>query len=549
MFTLDTIFENGRFQTMDDDYPYAGRIGVYDGKIVAIDDELEGLDASHHVDLSGRYVCPGFNDTHLHFSMLGGNLNQIDMSKESTPNLECMYDKIKQAVKQATANDWIVGWGFDQFSLGAFPDIRVLDAITDGHPLLITHISNHAAVINHQAFKRAGFENPDDIDEPDLVIKEDGKVTGLIKDKMSFRFVGLASRASESVFLKQLSLAAQFCLERGVTSFTDGGTGTDSNWEGIGKTPYDIGLYQKAYDQDLIALRCTMMPYFSALHDLGELTSDIQHGFGLDLGIRTGLTGGKLDIGPFKIILDGAFVSLSAYLNDPYTSEKDNYGVFSWDPEEFSKQVSILHREGWRMAVHAIGDHAVDIALDAIEKAQKNYPRKDVRHRLEHCGLADDATVERVIRDGIIANPQGSFMKTNGDGYISVLGKERADRVYRMGAFVHRGAIIPGSTDAPCAPVDPLIAIEGMVTRETPSGVILGEDERLSVDEALSAWTYGSAYASHKEDVLGTISHRKYADFTVLDADPHEVDVHDLHTIPIAQTIIGGEVEYDNPSL
>lgn len=547
MFDIDGIFENGNFQTMDDSRPKVSSVGVHHGKIVAVDGELEGVGAKRHVDLQGRYVCPGFNDAHLHFSLLGANLNQIDLRKQTTPTLNQLYRKIKDACEHAPAGEWVLGWGFDQFSLGAFPDIDELDRISSGHPLLVLHLSNHAAVINSEAFRRGGFEHPDDIDQPGLVIKENGKVTGLVKDKMCFMFTGLANRMSEETLLHQLALAADYTLSCGITSFTDAGTGTDRNWEGIGQTPYDIGLFQKAYERDLIHQRATLMPYFSALHDLGQLTGDIMDGFGLDLGIRTGFGGGMLDIGPFKIILDGAFSSLSAYLREPYCGQPDNLGVFGWDPNEFTRQVAQLHRQGWRMAIHAIGDRSVDIALDAIEHAQAAYPRKDARHRIEHCGLTDSSTVMRVIRDGVIPNPQGSFMKGNGDSYVKLLGEERAGRVYRMGSFVRQGAIIPGSTDAPCASVDPMISIEGMVTRKTANGFVLGEHERLSLDEALYAYTYGSAYAAHKEQQVGTVKVGQFADFAVLSSDPHDVDSDSLHELEVVQTIIGGEMLYQNP--
>ena len=544
VFAIDTIFENGRFQTMDDAHPWASRVGVLDGKVVALDDELDGVPTRARVDMEGRYVCPGFNDVHLHYFILGANLTQVDLRKQTISSLDELYESVDKACLRAPEGEWVLGYGFDQFSLGGFPELDRLDRVSHGHPVLIMHLSNHAAVIDTEAFRRGGFAHPDEIGRPDLVIMRDGHVTGLVKDKMCFMFAGLAGKIPEEALLRQLSHAASYTLSCGITSFTDGGTGTDRNWEGIGQTPYDIGLYQMAYDRGLIHQRCTLMPYFSALHDLGQLTGDIRDGFGLDLGIRTGFQGGLLDIGPFKIILDGAFNSLSAYLKEPYVTEPKNSGVFSWDPEEFTGDVVRLHRQGWRMAIHAIGDRAIDIALHAIELAQSSYPRKDVRHRLEHCGLADDATVDRVIRDGVIANPQGSFIKNNGDSYVRLLGMERACRAYRMGAFVHRGAVIPGSTDAPCAPVEPMTSIEGMVTRRTADGVVLGEDERLTVDEALRAYTYGSAYASHKESVLGTLGHGKYADFVALSADPHDVDPDSLHEVKAERTVIGGTVRY-----
>ena len=545
MFAIDTIFENARFQTMNPAHPWASRIGVYDGKIVGLDGDLDGVDAREHVDLVGRYACPGFHDAHLHFTGLGANLNQVDLRPVSAPTMDELYARIREAARTTPAGKWILGWGFNQFSLGGFPQRSVLDSIAGDHPVFILHISNHAAVINTQAFCLAGFDDPDTQGDPSLVIRENGSATGLVKDTVCFRIMAMANRVDEATLLHQLALAADYTLAKGITTYEDAGTGTDSDGNGIGQTPGDIGLFQTAYEQGLIHQRGILMPYFAAMHDLGELSTDIPHGFGIDLGLRTGFGGDMLSIGPFKIILDGAFNSLSAYLKEPYASDAGNTGVFSWDPDEFTRDVAILHREGWRMAVHAIGDRSVDIALDAIENAQRLYPRHDMRHRLEHVGLADDATVERIIADGIVPNPQGSFMHDNGDSYLRLLGDGRGRRAYRMGAFVHRGAVIPGSTDAPCAPVDPLISLEGMVTRRTAGGEVLGEDERLTVDEALRAYTYGSAYAAKKEDVLGTLARSKYADIVVLSDDPHDVEPDSIHELSVEQTIVGGIVRYD----
>ncbi len=545
MFRLDTIIENGRIQTMDPSHPWAHRLGVLNGKVVAVDDDVDGLEARERIDLGGCFACPGFHDAHLHFSLLGANLNQVDLRPMNAPTMDALYDAIRQAANAKPAGEWIIGWGFNQFSLGGFPDIAKLDEAAGDHPVFVLHISNHAAVVNHKAFTLGGFPNPDNAGLPGLVIlDDDGHATGLVKDKVCFRFAGLANRVSEETLVRQLKLAGDYTLACGITTFEDAGTGTDRDWQGIGQTPGDAGLFLTAYERGLIHQRGILMPYFAALHDLGQLSSDIPRGFGMDLGLRTGFGGDMLSLGPFKIILDGAFNSLSAYLKEPYATDPGNTGVFSWDPEEFKEDIAILHREGWRMAVHAIGDRSIDIALDAIENAQRLYPRHDMRHRLEHVGLANDATVERIIKDGVIANPQGSFMHDNGDSYLRLLGDKRGRRAYRMGAFVHRGAIIPGSTDAPCAPVEPMISLEGMITRRTASGEVLGDDERLTVDEALRAYTYGSAYAAKKDDVLGTLQPGKYADLVVLDADPHTVPADRIHTIGVNLTVVGGVVRY-----
>lgn len=312
----------------------------------------------------------------------------------------------------------------------------------------------------------------------------------------------------------------------------------------MGQTSGDIGTFQKAYELGLIGLRGTLMPYYGVFHELGEISEDVE-GYGLDLNARSGFGNDWLRLGAFKVQIDGSFNGLSALLKCPYEGHEHETGVLQWDADELQRRIMQLHRQGWQIAAHAIGDEGVDLMVSAIEMAQKAFPRPDARHRIEHCGLADDDMVDRIVSAGIIPVPQGSFIPQFGDNYREVLGEARASESWRMGSFVRRGVTIPGSTDSPVATLDPLFSIQGMVTRKTRSGVVLGGAlEQLSVDEALSAYTYGSAYASHEENDKGTLAVGKLADIVALSADPHDVDPDAISAISVSQTIAGGEVRF-----
>lgn len=543
---IDTIIENANFQTMNPNQPFASRIGVQNGRIVGLDTDLDGVSATEIVDLAGAYALPGFNDAHFHFSGLGQDLSQLDLRTTAVPTLDDLYELVRSASEHAEPGEWILGRGFNQLDLGAFPDIEILDKISAGHPVFLVQVSGHVSVVNHRAFELVGIMDPDNAPDPagGQIVRQNGRATGVIKEKAREPFQQLSGSRTEETLLGQLHDASEYALQRGLTSFTEPGVGTDRRGVGMGQTPGDFGTFQNAYDRDLIGLRGTLMPYYGVFHELGEISEGVD-GFGLDLNARTGFGDDWLRIGAFKVQIDGSFNGLSALLKCPYEGHAHETGVLQWDTDELQRRIVQLHRQGWQIAAHAIGDEGVDLMVSAIEMAQNAFPRADARHRIEHCGLADDAMVERIIAADIIPVPQGSFILQFGDNYREVLGEERAADSWRMGSFVRRGTVIPGSTDSPVATLDPLYSIQGMVTRKTQSGFVLGGDrERVSVDEALRAYTYGSAYASHQEHDKGTLSVGMLADIVALSDDPHEVHPDEISEISVQQTIVGGSVQY-----
>lgn len=546
MFPIDTIFENVRVQTMDPLHPWAYRVGVLGDRIVALDDDLNGVVAKHRVDLGGRYLCPGFNDAHCHLSVLGRNLNEINLSAECVVDLDGLYRAVSHAASSLPLGAWVIGWGFNQLDLGGYPQIDALDRAANGHPVYLEHLSHHVAVVNTEAFRMAGYPEPADMANPsggEVVRDADGRITGLVREQAARIFKNLITVRSKDSLIEDLRVASQYALERGLTAYTEAGA-------------MRVDTFQTAVETGALRLRTTLMPFFPKLHDLPGFGSGASSDsgsdsneplYGLDMGLCTGFGGeaGMLRIGACKIVLDGAFSSMTARLSEPY-EKSDERGVLQWDPSDVVEKFCRMHRAGWQIAAHAIGDDAVRLAATAIEEAQRRFSRPDARHRIEHCGLMDDSLVDRILADHIIPVPQGSFIADYGDSYVKVIGMERAMRADRAGAYVRRGAIIPGSTDAPSAHLSPLYAIQGAVTRRTKSGLVLGgKSECLTLDQALYAYTYGSAYASHAERVLGTIVPGKLADFTVLESDPHLVAPDEIKTIGVAATIVGGRMEFE----
>jgi predicted amidohydrolase YtcJ len=337
--------------------------------------------------------------------------------------------------------------------------------------------------------------------------------------------------------VRAIDRASEVYLSEGITSVQEAGVGGGL----VGQTPVEVAAYQRARDRGVLRVRTTLMVSSAVLHDLPE-----DSGFGLDLGLRTGLGDEWLRIGPMKIFADGSLIGRTAAMRDDFAGEPGNRGYFQLPEDELATTIRRAHAAGWQIATHAIGDRAVETVLDAYATALAAHPRPDHRHRIEHCGVLPPEDVARVAGLGLIPVPQGRFVTEIGDGMRAALGPERADWCYRLRSFVDAGCVLPGSSDRPVVSGAPLLGLVDMVRRRTSGGHLLGPDERLTPAQALRAYTYGSAYAAFREHDLGTLAGGKLADFAVLSADP--TDESTLDDARVLATVVGGEVAYQAPS-
>jgi predicted amidohydrolase YtcJ len=213
-------------------------------------------------------------------------------------------------------------------------------------------------------------------------------------------------------------------------------------------------------------------------------------------------------------------------------------GFLRDDADQLRHHIVAAHRAGWQVATHAIGDAAIELVLDAYEEAQRAYPRPDPRHRIEHCAIADERTISRLVDLGAIPVPQGRFMQENGAAYLTAVGPDRGRLLYRQRAFLDAGIELPGSSDCPVVDGAPLVGIHALVNRT------VGPDERLAPEQALRAFTYGSAYADRQERRKGTLARGRLADVTVLSDDLLSVAEDRIAEVTVQATIVGGEVRY-----
>ena len=290
------------------------------------------------------------------------------------------------------------------------------------------------------------------------------------------------------------------------------------------------------------------MPAVEALHPVtAHPHDDLAHG--LDLGLRTGFGDDWLRIGPAKVFMDGALSSETAALREPYATATEageaagvSAGYLQQDELALRRIILEAYRSGWSLAVHAIGDRAIDLAVAHLVEAQETFGRRAVPNRIEHATLLHDEHLATLAAHGIAVTPQASFARDIGDGMNRSVGEDRRRLLYRARSFVDAGVLLAGSSDRPCADGTALRGIQAFVDRETSAGDVMGSaEERLTVEQALRAYTRTAAEAMGTSATTGTLAAGKLADLVVLADDPLEVDPTAIHGIDVVATLAGGE--------
>ncbi|MDT4991313.1 MAG: hypothetical protein QOH97_1205 [Actinoplanes sp.] len=527
MITADLLLTNANVVTLDG--PDARHVAILGDRIVA----LAEVPARQVVDLGGATVVPGFHDAHNHMAWFGLTLTEADLRAGSMAEL---LAAVARQAASTPAGQWVVGNGYDENKLGRHPTRDDLDRVAPGRDVWLKHVSGHMGVVSASALRTLGLaDQAPDVPGGRVVTGSDGRPTGLLQERAQELVNDLLMPYPVGVLADAIDRAGQQYLREGVTSVVEAGIG--GGW--IGKSPVELAAYQQARDQGRLHVRAELMVAADVLHRLAAHPDDGLD-LGLDLGIRTGFGDDWLRLGPMKIFLDGSLIGHTAAMCHEYADRPGTLGYLQADPAQLTDTIVAAHRAGWRVAAHAIGDAAIDLALDSYAQAQRRHPRPDARHRIEHFGVARADQVARAVELGVIGVPQGRFVHEIGDGIGTALGSHRVGSAYRLRSLLAAGMVLPGSSDRPVVTGAPLLGIHAMVNRTTASGAAFAPQESLSGRAALTAYTLGSAYASHQEDRKGSITVGKLADLVVLSDDPTTVAAERIKDIEVLRTMIGG---------
>lgn len=544
---IDLIVRAREIITLNPGRPVAAAVGILHGRIVGFDEELDGVSADRTLDLGDAVATPGLIDAHCHTAWWGLGLSAVDLS--AARGLDELYALIEAEVlrleRAGDADAWVHATGFNQSHHGGeFPDIERLDALTGERPLYMRHTSGHASITNSATLGLVGALDPAFVDPVGGVVVRDrsGRPTGLIEEAAQGLVQALLLPYSSERLVAALQAATERYAAQGITSFTEAGVG--GGW--IGHSQVEVAAYQAAVDAGKLAARAQLMPAIDALKLISGHAADFGAagtGVGLDLGVRAGFGDDMLRFGHVKVFLDGSLLGATAAVTETFCGHEHNTGYLLDEPESYRERALGAYRAGWPLALHAIGDAAIDLALDLIAEAHETYGRRDVPCRIEHFGISRPDQLERAGALGIAVTPQAGFIGPVGDQMAERVGAERAGWLYRGRSVIDAGITLAGSSDLPVADNNLRRGMQSAVDRLTDAGQVLGEAEAISPEEALRTHTEWAARACGLLGDRGTLEVGKLADITVFSDSP--LTAPSIADLGIVLTVLGGEVSFD----
>lgn len=535
----DTILTGGRVFLGRSRRP-ATALAIRDGRLLALgsDDEMAALagPATLTVDLRGRTATPGLFEAHLHLLPLGLTMTEVDLRPAQARTLQALLGRIRDRVGTARPGEWILARGYDQFELDVkrHPFREELDAVAPDNPVYVVRACGHVAVANSAALALAGIDESTPVPQGGAIERQNGRLTGLLAETGRNKLKAVLPDPTEEELVAAIERAGDACLSFGITSVMDAAVGMRAGMR-------EIGAYHAAKAAGRLPVRTNMC----LLGGPGGIL-DAAHAEGL----VTGLGDDMLSVGPVKIFTDGSAGGRTAAMRVPYLPDahgnKDETGLMLLKDEEMAALVRDYHARGYQLAVHAIGDAAIEQTLDAMEAALAEMPDGERRHRVEHCGFNSPEQIDRMVRLGIEPVPQPIFMYDFGDLYVSVLGPERSATAYPMRRWIEAGLKPAASSDAPVCWIDPFPNLYTMLTRRTSRGTVLGPDQAIGLDEAITAYTEFGAFVNKAETRVGRLEPGMLADVAVFSRDlsaasPDEI----LHDTRCDLTLCGGKVVFD----
>ena len=546
MVDADFVFHGGTVITIDEKHPRAQGAAVKDGRILWVGKDEEVRQAigkrTRVWDLKGMTVVPGFIESHNHTLMFGLGLSAMDLTRVGS--IEEILALVRERASRQEEGTWITGVGYNQNELREkrHPSREDLDRPAPKHFVSLRHTSAHALALNTLAMKKAGI-NKDSPDPTGGKIGRDaatGELTGMLFESPAMKLVeDHMPKPGLEDLVAALGRAGERFLSEGITSAMEAGVG-------ISDIPLQIAAYQEAVERGVLRVRHNLAVWSEAVFDYSRFEESMREAKTklLGMGIRSGLGDERLRIGPFKVIVDGAFSTVTAVTYEPYGIDPNDRGcgVLVVEPEKLTRLASLVHGLGWQLSVHGIGDRAIDVCLDAFEAASKLNPRKDPRFRLEHSTMVLPRMFARIKRLGVIPVLQPGFIWELADNWFRQLGKEKCSQFKPFKSLLNNNIPIAFSSDRPVVSGAPLLGIHSAVNQKTRTGQDYAPEEKITPQEALRCYTLNGAYATFEDKIKGSIEEGKLADLVVLAEDPTEVNPEKIKDISVEATMVGGEL-------
>lgn len=522
----DYVVLNARVLTIDNNMPRAEAFAVKGDRFVAVGtaSDIRNLASSRTeiIDAEGMTITPGFIDAHSHPA--GAGVNELVQVNADLRSVSAIAGALRARADATPQGQWIRAFKYDDTKLSEGRPINRfdIDVLVPDHPVAISHRGGHTSVYNSMALAMAGVtsETPD---PPGGRFYRDsnGALTGLVAGPARSVFNSLIPSDSTREQRKDgVKLITELMTKSGLTSVHQ--TGASRN---------DMLAYQDARAEGNMRFRMYLFPR-------GQLFNDL-----VNAGVRSGMGDEVFRIGAVKFTADGSASERTMRMSTPFEGRPDDYGLLYMTEEEIHESVENAHRNDFQVAIHANGDVTIEMVLNAYQRVQELWPRKNPRHRIEHCSLVNPELLTRIKNLGVIPAPFYTYIHYHGNKWVEY-GEEKMRWMFAHRSFLDYGIPVAPASDYTPGPYEPMMAIQSMVTRKDFDGRIWGPNQRITIDEALRICTMNGAYASFEEDIKGSISVGKLADFVILANDPHDVDPDEIKNIEIVRTVVGGTTMY-----
>ena len=520
---------------MDPDLPRADAFSVQGNRFHLIGDEAfvmnhAGLDPLI-IDLKHQVVLPGFIETHNHLSYYALTRLMVDCSSFSNKGISDIREKIAAAVSSTKKKQLIMGFGYDDTMMTENRHLtrQDLDDLAPDNPVFITHASGHLAYANSTALALGKVTR--DTPQPaggEIHMNEKGKPSGLLLEPAAMSLVaGKFPKPDTDLFMEALPLAMADYNKTGVTSTHDAGIGI------MGQGPGSMEAYNRLEREGNLTVRV----YLTMLFDYYDpfIEGGLKNGFGSD----------HLKFGSVKLFQDGSIQGLTGALKEDYIETPGFKGELIMPQAQLDKLVERYQKLGLQIAIHANGDAAIESVITSLERAREKYPHDDLRHMIIHCQMASEDHIQRMKKLDAIPSYFINHVYYWGDRHEKrFIGPDRASRIDPLGSSLRAGLRFTLHGDTPVTPISPLDCIHHAVNRVTREGKVLGENQRISPLDAVKTFTTDAAFCSFEENLKGSVTPGKLADFVVLSADPMSVPRETIRDIQVLQTVVGGNTVY-----
>jgi len=529
----DLIITNAKIWTVDKSLPTAQAVAVLGDRIVAVGSTID-VDAwrgphTRVIDASGKLLLPGFNDAHVHFVSGGMQLTNVQLNDATTP--EEFARRIGERAKVTPKGEWIVGGNWDETKWNPphMPTKELIDAVTPDTPVFVSRYDGHMGLANSVALRLAGVTAQTPDPPGGTVVRDDqGNPTGALKDAATDYIDKVIPPLTHEQRLKIVKRALAYAASVGVTSV-----------QHLVASYEDIGVYSELLDRGELTTRIYAAPSITHVDDLAKL------------GIGRAFGGPYLRVGALKAFADGSLGSGTAYFYEPFLNQGNNRGLLADEMHPISlmrDRYMKADAAGLQICTHAIGDEGISTILDLYAEVEKAHGEADRRLRIEHAQHMAAKDFDRFAQLHVIASVQPYHAIDDGRFAESQIGHDRARRTYAFRTFLDHGVRLAFGTDWEVAPLDPLLTVYAAVTRATldgknPNGWF--PEQKLSVAEAVEAYTMGSAYAEFQEKEKGSITPGKLADMVLLSEDIFSIAPEKIRDVHVAKTFVGGNLVFD----